>query len=76
MKTNPVKLSADCWLAWEDALLNHCHTLDTLAELLAHTGRNGVAKLEVVNATGNLLKEEVARLKQRLLARPGRKEAR
>jgi len=29
-------------------------------------------KVEVVNDTGSLMKEEVARLKQRLLARPGR----
>lgn len=79
MKKNTSKKLSDAeresnrWLAWEDTLLNHCHTLTTLAELLAHTGRNDVVKLEMVNDTGGLMKEEVARLKQRLLARPRRR---
>jgi len=78
-KTSPKqKLSAaeresDRWLAWEDALLDHCHALTTLAELLAHAGRNDTVPLAVVNHTGSLMKGEVARLKQRLLARPGRR---
>lgn len=64
---------SDRWLDWEDAVVSHCHTLTTLAELLAHTGRNDVVKVEVVNDTGGMMKAEVARLKQRLLARPGRR---
>jgi hypothetical protein len=64
------------WLKWEDAILNHCRTLDTLAELLANTGRNDVVKVEMVNETGGLIKEEMARLKARVQARPGRKAGR
>jgi len=73
MKKNASKKTAgvgDQWLIWEDAVLNHCHTLDTLAELLVHTGRNDVVKVETVNATGGLMKDEVARLKKRLQSRP------
>jgi hypothetical protein len=72
-KPSAAEREAVRWLEWEDAVVNHCHTLTTLAELLAHTGRNDVVKVEVVNDTGSLMKAEVARLKQRLLARPGRR---
>jgi hypothetical protein len=67
---------ADHWLDRQDAMLNHCRTLDTLAELLANTGRNDVVKLEVVNKTGSLMVEEVACLKKLVSARTGRKEGR
>jgi len=59
-------------LAWEDAVLNHCSVLNTLAELLAHTGCEGVVKLEVVNDTGGMIRDEVARLKKLVKSRPGR----
>lgn len=60
------------WLDWEDSILNHCRNLETLAELLAHTGRNNIAPVTMVNDTGGLMKEELARLKQQVQARPGR----
>jgi hypothetical protein len=64
------------WLDWEDGMLNHCRTLDTLAELLAHTGCEGVVKLEVVNDTGGMIRDEVTRLKKLVKFRPGREAAR
>ena len=77
-KTSPKpKLSAaeresDRWLEWEDALLNHCHTIEILAALLFHTGRNDGVTMEVVNDTGGMIKAEAMRLKKRMYARPGR----
>ena len=77
-KTSPKpKLSAaeresDRWLEWEDALLNHCHTIEILAALLFHTGRNDGVTMEVVNDTGGMIKTEAARLRKRMYARPGR----
>jgi len=70
-KPSAVKREPD-WLAWEDALLSHCHTINTLAALLFHTGRNDGVTLEVVNDTGGMIKAEVVRLKKRVYARPGR----
>lgn len=70
-KPSAAKRETD-WQAWEDALLNHCCNLEALAELLAHTGRNGIAPVTMVNDTGGLMKEELARLRKRVQARPGR----
>ena len=64
------------WLEWEDALLNHCRTIDILAAHMFHTGRNDGVTLDVVNATGGMIKAEVARLKKRVQSRPGRKAGR
>jgi hypothetical protein len=75
-KPSAAERESDRWLDWEDAMLNHCRTLDTLAELLANTGRNRVVELEMVNNTGGLMKEEVARLKKLSQARPGREATR
>lgn len=63
-------------LVWEDALLNHCRTIQTLAGLLEKSGRDDGLKIELVNETGGLIGDEVARLKKLLTTRPGRKEAR
>ena len=60
------------WLEWEDALLNHCRNITTLAELLFHTGRNDGVTMEVVNDTGGMIKAEALRLRKRMYARPGR----
>jgi hypothetical protein len=64
------------WLEWEDALLNHCRTIDILAAHLFHTGRNDGVTLDVVNDTGGMIKAEVARLKAVVKSRPGRKAGR
>ena len=60
------------WLDWEDAVLRHCRTLEIFATLLFHTGCNDGVAVDVVNDTGGLMKEEVARLRKRVYARPGR----
>lgn len=75
-KSSAAERETKRWLAWEDALLNHCHTITILAELLFHTGNNDGVPMEVVNDTGDLIKTEVMRLKERLRARPGRKQTR
>jgi len=71
-KPSAAQRESDRWLEWEDALLNHCHTIETLAALLFHTGCNDGATLDVVNDTGGMIKAEAMRLKKRLYARPGR----
>jgi hypothetical protein len=78
MKKNTSKKPSDAgresdrWLEWEDSLLKHCHAIETLAALLFHTGRNDGATPDVVNDTGGMIKAEVAQLKRRVQARPGR----
>jgi hypothetical protein len=59
-------------LAWEDAVLHHCHVINTLAGLLGASGQDDIVTAELVNATGGLIKDEVAHLKARVKARPGR----
>jgi gas vesicle protein len=71
-KPSDAERESDRWLEWEDSLLKHCHAIETLAALLFHTGRNDGATVDVVNDTGGMIKAEVAQLKRRVQARPGR----
>jgi hypothetical protein len=71
-KSSVTERESDRWLEWEDSLLKHCHAIETLAALLFHTGRNDGATVDVVNDTGGMIKAEVAQLKRRVPARPGR----
>ncbi len=72
-KSSVTERESDRWLEWEDGLLKHCHAIETLAALLFHTGRNDGATVDVVNDTGGMIKAEVAQLKRRVQARPGRR---
>jgi hypothetical protein len=60
-------------LEWEDAVLRHCHVINTLAGLLGDSGRqDDMVRAALVNDTGGMIKDEVTRLKERLKSRPGR----
>ena len=59
-------------LEWEDAVLRHCHVIATLAGLLGASGHDDIVTAKLVNDTGGLITDEVARLKTRVKARPGR----
>jgi len=64
---------SDRWLDWEDTMNDCCQNLATLAQLLVNSGEKGDAvEAELVSNTGYLIKDEVARLKERLQSRPGR----
>jgi hypothetical protein len=76
-KPSATQRESDGWLDWEDAMNDCCQNLATLAQLLVNSGDKGDAvEAELVGGTGYLIKEEVARLKERVQARPRRKEAR
>jgi hypothetical protein len=76
-KPSAAQRQSDRWLDWEDAVNDGCQNLATLAQLLVNSGDKGDAiEAELIGSTGYLIKEEVARLKERVQARPRRKEAR
>jgi len=59
-------------IEWEDVVLHHCHVIATLAGLLGASGQDDIVTAKLVNDTGGLITEEVARLKTRVQSRPGR----
>jgi hypothetical protein len=60
------------WVEWEDDLLSHCRTIETLAALLFHTGGDDGVTQDVIKDAGGMIKAEAAQLRKRVQARPGR----
>jgi hypothetical protein len=69
-KPSAARRESDRWLEWEDALLKHCHVIETLAGLLASSGRDEELEMKLVSATGALIGEELAQVKKLASARP------